>query len=514
MTSVASTGEGASILWLELSLLLACMIGGCAAPVAQDREGDEPDVAVTAQALVGSCVGYCGGLSPDSCYCDDLCTGYGDCCDDYTTACGGAPSDSCEGHCGGSAGSCYCDDLCTGYGDCCDDYVPECRRRVLRMGTGGRQTCAVMFDGGLVCWGRGQYGVLGYGSTANVPTPASAPGDVNVGGLVRNVAAGYYHTCARLSTGDIKCWGRNDEGQLGYPGAGNVGDDEIPASMPFVDVGGPVNQLVAGTYHTCALLEGGGVKCWGSNAFGQLGYPGVASVDDPSTVGPVDLGGSVANIFAGSGFHTCARMSSGALRCWGGNSQGQLGYGISTGAWANVGDNETPAAAGDVPVGSNWFTMAAGGSSNCILPVSGGVKCWGYGGAVLGDGSGSTFGDDEPLSAVPTQLAGEFLIGIGSGSSHHCALVALGGVKCWGYIPGAGIGYASTGPVIDSSSAPPIEVGGGPVSSLSVGPSQVCAILDNGGARCWGSAGLHGYPVSGAVGDDETPADMGNIYFP
>jgi hypothetical protein len=229
----------------------------------------------TAQALVG-CTAHCGGRSPDGCFCDDECLGYGDCCADYVSVC----TDSCIGHCGGSEGSCYCDDACTGYGDCCYDYVPECRRRVSRISAGGRQTCAVMTDGGVVCWGRGEFGVLGYGSTADVPTPDSAPGDVNVGAPVSRLAAGYYHTCA-LFNGAVKCWGRNSDGQLGYPGAGNIGDDEEPADMPNVNVGGSVTQLVAGTYHSCVLLSGGSVKCWGSNMFGQLGYPGVAAVTDP-----------------------------------------------------------------------------------------------------------------------------------------------------------------------------------------------------------------------------------------
>jgi hypothetical protein len=460
-----------------LAVVALCVgLPACTAD-APGHEGanDERAVAVTSQALVGSCIDHCGGLSPDGCYCDEACTSYGDCCDDYVSVC--AESGSCAGNCGGSAGSCYCDDACSGYGDCCDDYVPECRRSVVRMSAGGRQTCAMMFDGGLVCWGIGEYGVLGYGDVADVPSPESAPGDVDVGATVSRIAAGYYHTCALLSGGAVKCWGRNSDGQLGYPGAGNVGDDETPADMPNVNVGGTVVQLAAGTYHTCALLSGGSVKCWGSNMFGQLGYPGVASVTNPATAAAVNLGGTATAIHA-RGFNTCARLSTGALRCWGDNSMGQLGYGMNTGNWAMIGDNETPAAAGNVPLGSTWFDVGVGDTSNCVLPTTGG-----------------------------------FLIGTGSGGTHHCVLTALGDVRCWGYIPGAGLGYGSTAAVLTAASAGLIDVGGA-VSSLAVGYGHVCATLVNGGARCWGRHGMHGYPISGAVGDDETPADMGNIYFP
>jgi hypothetical protein len=461
----------------------------------------------TAHALEGTCIAHCGGYSPDGCFCDDECLGYGDCCDDFVSEC----TDSCIDHCGGYEGSCYCDDLCTRYGDCCYDYVPECRRRVSRIGAGGRQTCAVMTDGGVVCWGRGEYGVLGYGSTADVPTPDSAPGDVNVGAPVSRLAAGYYHTCA-LFNGAVKCWGRNSDGQLGYPGAGNIGDDEEPADMPNVNVGGSVTQLVAGTYHTCALLSRGSVKCWGSNAFGQLGYPGVTSVSDPSTAGAVSIGGTATALYAGV-FHTCARLSTGALRCWGDNSFGQLGYGINTGSWARIGDFETPSSAGSVPVGASWIELGAGSTSNCVVPASGGVRCWGDGDSVLGDGSGTTFGDTEPASAAPLLRAGELFEAVGVGGTHRCVLTVLGGMRCWGYIPLAGIGYGSPAAVLTAASAGLIDVGG-TVASIAVGYSHVCAVLTNGGARCWGQTGLHGYPISGAIGDDETPADMGDIYFP
>jgi hypothetical protein len=480
---------------------------------ANEPPNDEREVAVTAQALVGSCEYSCGEQSPDGCWCDQQCTSLGDCCDDYVPVC--ALSGSCAGNCGGSAGSCFCDEACRGFGDCCDDYVPECRRSVVRMSAGGRQTCAQFFDGGVRCWGIGQHGVLGYNAVADVPTPESAPGDVNVGAPVSRIVTGYYHTCALLSGGAVKCWGRNTEGQLGYPGHGDVGDGagETLATMPNVNVGGTVTQLAAGTHHTCALLSGGSVKCWGSNAFGQLGYPGVASVTNPATAGLVNVGGTVSAIFAGTGFHTCARLSTGALRCWGDNSMGQLGYGLNSGTWMKIGDTETPASAGNVPVGAILPVPGAGPTTTCALPSSGGVKCWGDGASVLGDGSGATFGDNEPASSAPTLLPGEFLIAVGSGSTHHCVLTALGGVKCWGYIPLAGLGYGSPAAVLTAASAGLIDVGG-PVSSLAIGHNHICATLVNGGARCWGQQGLHGYSIADGIGDAQTPADMGNIFFP
>ena len=80
------------------------------------------------------------------------------------------------------------------------------------------------------------------------------------------------------------------EGQLGYANEDDVGDDETPASAGDVDVGGVVTQLAAGDWHTCALLDTGAVRCWGSNENGELGYGAIGDVGDdetPASVGDV-----------------------------------------------------------------------------------------------------------------------------------------------------------------------------------------------------------------------------------
>jgi cysteine-rich repeat protein len=85
------------------------------------------------------------------------------------------------------------------------------------------------------------------------------------------VVAGYEHTCALLETGAVRCWGFGEYGQLGYGRWTHIGDDEAPAAAGDVDVGGPVVQLAAGWIHTCALLETGAVRCWGDGRKGRLG---------------------------------------------------------------------------------------------------------------------------------------------------------------------------------------------------------------------------------------------------
>src|SRR4030095_7692789 len=115
---------------------------------------------------------------------------------------------------------------------------------------------------------------LGYGNTDTIgdtETPASA-GFVNVGGKVLALAAGEVHTCALLEDASVRCWGDGFSGELGYGNTETIGDDESSASAGSVDVGGNVIQLAAGSTYTCALLDTGRVRCWGSGDNGRLGY--------------------------------------------------------------------------------------------------------------------------------------------------------------------------------------------------------------------------------------------------
>src|SRR5690606_34498692 len=203
--------------------------------------------------------------------------------------------------------------------------------RVVQLAAGSNHTCAVVSDGRVRCWGQGTFGRLGYGNTNHIgddEEPASV-GDVDVGGTVTQLAAGALHTCALLDGGRVRCWGAESEGQLGYANVNTIGDDEAPASAGDVDVGGAVIQLVAGWLHTCALLETGRVRCWGEGSGGSLGYGNTNNIGDdehPATAGDVNLGGDVTQLAADSD-HTCAALKGGWVRCWGSNAFGRLGYG-------------------------------------------------------------------------------------------------------------------------------------------------------------------------------------------
>jgi hypothetical protein len=153
-----------------------------------------------------------------------------------------------------------------------------------------------------------------------------------------------------MSTSNVRCWGSSSFGQLGYASVASVGDDEHPVVAGDVNAGGAVAEVSSSALRTCVRLAAGAVRCWGSGADGGLGYASTDNIgddEDPIAAGNVNVGSVVSALSSGStAGHTCALLSSGALRCWGDGSSGQLGYGNTE----NVGDDETPASAGDVPV--------------------------------------------------------------------------------------------------------------------------------------------------------------------
>jgi alpha-tubulin suppressor-like RCC1 family protein len=222
---------------------------------------------------------------------------------------------------------------------------------VVQIACGGDNTCAILDTGALRCWGTGILGRLGYGNTNEIgddETPALA-GDVPVGGKVVQVAISFTHTCAVLDTGGVRCWGDAELGMLGYNNVGNnIGDNETPASVGDVPVGGPAVMVAVGRWHSCALLTSGGVRCWGHALQGELGYGNVRDIGDdetPASAGDVMIGGGAIQAIVAGEEHTCVLLAGGAIRCWGLGGFGRLGYGNSL----TIGDDEVPAVAGDVP---------------------------------------------------------------------------------------------------------------------------------------------------------------------
>lgn len=221
---------------------------------------------------------------------------------------------------------------------------------VRSLSVGSHATCAVLEGGELRCWGG--Y----YMSEPSVGIPGLAWGDdelasmgppVEVGGPVAQVAT-VSHTCAVLVDGGVRCWGPGSHGELGQGNTDTIGYDQVPASVPTIPLPGPAAEVRVGGRHTCARLVDGSVWCWGDGAQGQLGHPGIGMLGDDEpidSVGPVDIGGTAVALASGHE-HNCVLLDTGRLRCWGANGGGQLGYGHTD----RIGDDETPASAGDVPL--------------------------------------------------------------------------------------------------------------------------------------------------------------------
>ena len=347
----------------------------------------------------------------------------------------------------------------------------------------------------------------------------------------RQLSAGASHTCAILSGGSLKCWGLNDRGQLGLGDTANRGDGagEMGANLPAIDLGTGRSAVAisAGTRHTCALLDNGSVKCWGSNQTGELGLGDVAyRGDGPGEMGDslpaVDLGtGRTAVAISAAQDYTCALLDNASVKCWGSGFSGKLGQGSS----ANLGDgagemgDSLPAVA--LGTGRTAVAVAAGGFHACALLDDGSVKCWGAGGSgqlgnesntIRGDGPGE-MGDSLPAVALGT---GRTATAITAGSDHTCALLDNGSVKCWGQgnLGQLGLGFNTqrgSQPGSMGDNLPPVALGTGRTATAVRSKfGHTCAVLDDGSLKCWG------WNILGQLGlgdtDDrgEAPGEMGD----
>jgi len=381
----------------------------------------------------------------------------------------------------------------------------ECGART-QVHAGSSHTCATTAAGAVRCWGSSAWG-LGYGDENDIgddEAPASA-GDVDVGGRVAQLAVGGHHTCALLEGGTVRCWGLGLRGSLGYANAIDIGDDEAPASAGDVDVGGRVVQIAAGSTRTCALLDDGALRCWGAIRRQIDGNWEVIGDDEtPASVGDVDVGGKVVEVAVGVD-HICALLDGGAVRCWGDASQGQLGYGNKN----DIGDDETPASAGDVDVGGEVVQIAAGHSNTCAVLLGGGLRCWGFAGRT-GYGTTDNVGDDETPASVGDVDVGGKVLQVSVGLDHACVLLETGAVRCWGL--SAALGYGDT----TNRMLPGGDVRiGGPVVQITAGYRHTCAVLERGAVRCWGVGddGRLGYGNTDMIGDDEDPASAGDVPY-
>ncbi len=234
--------------------------------------------------------------------------------------------------------------------------VPGLTSGMIDISTGYDYSCAITTSGGIKCWGASfNTGRLGNGTTVNRVSPTDVQG-ITAG--ASKVAAGFgNHTCTRMANGSARCWGENSVGQLGV---GNTTSTTTPLAVSAL--GTTVTDIKVGYNFTCALINTGGVKCWGAGS--RLGN----GTSNGSTT-PVDVSGltsGVAQIAVGWSF-ACARTTAGAVWCWGSNDRGQLARANTT----------TQSLSPLQVIASGATNIAAGAGNMQAIMNTGAIQAWG-----------------------------------------------------------------------------------------------------------------------------------------
>lgn len=360
---------------------------------------------------------------------------------------------------------------------------------------GNRTNCAVISER-LACWGNNFDGQLGDGTTTQRQIASYVPGLTGV----QSVAVGYSHTCVIVTGGGVKCWGDGGYGQLGNEDA--TSDSLVPVDVCAVNgcsngLLSGATQIAIGTGFSCALLASGGVVCWGFNMSHQLGI----STSQISWINyPMEVPGltNVVSITSGSD-HSCAVINDGTMKCWGQGANGRLGNGGTTSSTPVTVDR-----AGVTGVTAAATTQYA----TCAIVTGAKVKCWGGDSAnELGYDSGQTSPntyDTFSLSTVTTvntpvtpQLGGTELTAkaIEAGPRAVCIISLTDALACWGSI--AGLGIQTGGTNFGTAFSSNWVSGMTSVTNVAVSSSTVCA-TNSDIVKCWG-AGPYG-----ELGDNTT----------
>ena len=318
--------------------------------------------------------------------------------------------------------------------------------------------CALLEDKTVACYGGGIVGTLGHaaGDRPEIdPVPKRVPNLKNVA----KIFGGGYSMCALLEDKTIACWGPDQS--KGPYGA-------RPSDFFVVEGLANVVELAVAISHTCAIVQGGDVYCFGSNYFGELGDGSLDNANKPVKAATI----SGAKAIATGAELSCAVVANGSVSCWGLNDQGQLGQGDMD---KLIHPMPVTVPGLDGPAKSIAASSVSG--AVCALFESGKTKCWG-----------------EKLAGDTGTSGGSYLA---VGGNHACALDGSGAVSCWGANNKGQLGNASNTPV----TAPASAVGLTGAIGLSAGGNSSCAVFASGAFSCWGddSRGQLGGGQIGAI---------------
>ncbi len=300
------------------------------------------------------------------------------------------------------------------------------------------------------------------------------------------VSVGSDFSCTRFDSGEAKCWGINAYGQLGD---GTTINKSNPTTVQGIT---NVAEIATGAFHTCARLNDNTVKCWGRNNYGQLGNGSTTN-----SLAPVQVNGlaDVISIFAGDN-HSCAITFSSStykLYCWGLNNYGQLGNGTKT-------DSNIPVEVDSKLAASNEYFVSASLSNHhtCAKRYNGKVYCWGrnsYG--QLGDNT--TAEKLTPTEILDNGASITLAFGdVAVGGYHSCAFTVSNILACWGLNTSGQIGNGTMTPQDPLGQLD--VVSSARVVKLALGALHSCAIDTDSAVMCWG------YNTSGQLGNGTTVA--------
>lgn len=331
--------------------------------------------------------------------------------------------------------------------------------------------CGVTTTGAAKCWGLNTNGQMGDGTTATKFIPTDV---VGLDSGVKSISAGLYHTCAVMEDTTAYCWGSQADGELGN---GLTTYVVLPTPQK-VTIGGGVGfkQISAANNGSCAVKTDGSTLCWGLNNYGQLG-DGTTTTSANGVV-PAGLGSGVRSIIL-TGQIGCATMENNSARCWGLNNLGQLGRGA--GANGSVPTAPTGLDSGvdyvDAGVYSNTFATV------CARMLDGTAKCWGKNSnGQLGDGTNVTRNVPTTVNfAANTPATG--VLGIQTGIEDACLMKSDRSIWCNGVNSNGRLGTGNN----TTYYYPTAVVNLGPVKSWESGADYSCAILDSGQTKCWGA---------------------------
>jgi alpha-tubulin suppressor-like RCC1 family protein len=347
------------------------------------------------------------------------------------------------------------------------DTRPADPCRAVEVAANSGHTCARMENGDLWCWGKNGQGEIGVAPQMSCASNVACNPTASKITLppVARLGLGDQHTCA-ITGADTYCWGANDSGQFGN----NGGDVSTPLLIP--QRAGAL-AIAAGDTHSCSLHAGGFVRCSGDNIQGQVGD----GSGQPRPMPVITVNGGASAI--GSGYqHVCA-ISNGLVQCWGRNADQQIDQGAGSAPLPRT-----------VVGFSGAIAVAAGYDFTCALLFGGDLRCWGKNSSgQLGIGTTTA----QTTVVTPSALG---IVEIGAGVSHACARAAGGTVFCWGE------NYSPTPTVV------PLPR---PAVSIAVGSYHECFALDDGSVWCrgWNAYGQRGLgTLAGNITDPPTRATL------